>query len=258
MAGQAFAAFGRGLDGLDRSRQFRVEQAFEGLGIAADDHQQIVEVVRDAAGQLADRLHFLRHRELFARLHQFLLGVAPLGCIADDVGEADQVSVVIADHGDRAGDENQRAVLSDAPSLDFVLVFLDGQFQRAVRFAGAALVRPIEYPEMLADDFFRGVADDLLGGAVPARHASRRVEHENGVVDDAFDQDLEMTLGAAERQIRLGDFAVQLVLHRKQMHFHVVARRGGGGQNERRHRRAHRQDEQRLTAIHSNPSSEMD
>ena len=150
---------------------------------------------------------------------QFLLRVAPLGRVADDVGEADQVAVVVADHRDRAGDEDQRAVLADAPAFDFMLVFLHGQFQRAVRLAGAALVRPVEYAEMLADDFFRGVADDLLGGAVPARHASRRVEHENGVVDDAFDQDLEMPLGAVERQVRLGDFAVQLVLHREQMRF---------------------------------------
>ena len=153
LARQALAAFGRRLDRLDGPRQFRIEQALEGLGVAADDHQQIVEVVGDAAGQFADRLHFLRHRELFARLDQLLLRVAPLGGVADDIGDADQIAVVVADRGQRAGGEKRRAVFADAPALDLVLAVPHRQFERAVRSAGAALVRPIQDAEMLADDF---------------------------------------------------------------------------------------------------------
>ena len=71
LPGQAFAALGRGLDGLDRARQFRVEQPLEGLRIAADDYQQVVEVVGDAAGQFADGFHLLRHGELLGACTSF-------------------------------------------------------------------------------------------------------------------------------------------------------------------------------------------
>ena len=46
--------------------------AAQEVGRGADDGQQIVEIVRDAAGQLADRFHLLR-------LAQRFLGLAPLG-----------------------------------------------------------------------------------------------------------------------------------------------------------------------------------
>src|SRR6516165_4977285 len=56
---ERFTAFGGALQGFDGPRQLRIEQAFEQLRAAADDHQQIVEIVRDAAGQFPDRLHFM-------------------------------------------------------------------------------------------------------------------------------------------------------------------------------------------------------
>ena len=62
----------------------------ERLQIADDDGQQVVEIVRHAAGQLADALHLLRLGELLLRALQRLLGLAPLGDVARDLGEADQ------------------------------------------------------------------------------------------------------------------------------------------------------------------------
>ena len=52
----------------------------EQLEIGDDRGQDVVEVVRDAAGQLADRLHLLR-------LAQFLLHPLPAGQVADEAGE---------------------------------------------------------------------------------------------------------------------------------------------------------------------------
>src|SRR5579859_3407023 len=40
------------------------QMVLQSLGVAADDHQEIVEVVRDAAGELADRVHLLQMRGL--------------------------------------------------------------------------------------------------------------------------------------------------------------------------------------------------
>ncbi len=48
-----------------------VEVALEDMEAAADDHQQIVEVVRNAAGELAERIELLRLCEL--PLHGFEL-----------------------------------------------------------------------------------------------------------------------------------------------------------------------------------------
>ncbi len=52
-----------------------LQPAPQDLLVAADDHQQIVEVVRDAAGQLPERLQLLRLGELLAR--QLQRGLAP-------------------------------------------------------------------------------------------------------------------------------------------------------------------------------------
>ena len=88
---------------------------------------------------------------------------------------------------------------------------------------------------MLADDLFRGVSDNFLRGVVPTDNVSHRVERENGIVDNAFAQNFEMALGAFERRICLLNSTVQLVLHRKQMGFSVLAHGNRSGQNEGRH-----------------------
>ena len=68
LAREALAAPRRRQDGLDPLQRLRLGQpAAQHFGVAADDHQEIVEVVRDAAGELAERLHLLHLRELLAR-----------------------------------------------------------------------------------------------------------------------------------------------------------------------------------------------
>src|SRR3954468_13932882 len=82
----------------------------EHFRMPAHDHQQIVEVVRDAAGELTDRFHFLHLRELFARALKRALGLAlfgdilahpeqprrPSGIVLDDLDASLQVSHLAA------------------------------------------------------------------------------------------------------------------------------------------------------------------
>ncbi len=68
--------FGAEVRGIERRRHE--------LGIAGDDGQQVVEVVRDAAGEPADRLHLHRLRELFLGGFQLLL-------CSDDVGHVARI-----------------------------------------------------------------------------------------------------------------------------------------------------------------------
>ncbi len=60
------------------------------LGVALDDGQQIVEVVRDAPSQLADRLHFLG-------LRQSLLRPPVLGGVDTDGADTDRLQVFVQD-----------------------------------------------------------------------------------------------------------------------------------------------------------------
>src|ERR1700747_3461653 len=96
----------------------------------------------NAARQFADCLHFLCHSELLAGLDQLLLGVAPFGCVANDAGKSNETAVVVRDRSKPPSDKERRAILPDPPSLHFALALSTSQFERPVRFAGAAFVGP--------------------------------------------------------------------------------------------------------------------
>ena len=81
--------------------------------VARDDREQVVEVVRDAAGEAPDRLHATRLLEL-------LLEAALLGDVADDERRRVDASVRVADR--EAGDRRrERRAVAAAPALCLVL-----------------------------------------------------------------------------------------------------------------------------------------
>ena len=61
LAGEVASPLCGGADALDVVARVLVEIGFllKGVEVAHDDHQDVVEVVRNAAGELADRLHLL-------------------------------------------------------------------------------------------------------------------------------------------------------------------------------------------------------
>src|SRR4051812_12544457 len=118
---------------------------------AADDHQQIVEIVRHAASQLTKRIELLRFRKLLLHLLELELGVAPLGDVAGDLGEADEPAVLPDRIDDDAGPE-EGAVLADAPALFFIAAAFPGDRERAKRLTAGAVGFGVEAGEVLADD----------------------------------------------------------------------------------------------------------
>ena len=146
LAGQRRGALGGAGDLLRRAAQMRFgAEAFEKkFRVAGDDHQQIVEVVRDAAGEAADGFHLLR-------LAQLLLERAALG---DVFGEEFEDNPFFAAVGDGAtGDANDRRA---------VLAFPFGvqAFERRCRAQIVGEVEPlvgvgIETEDVLADQFVR-------------------------------------------------------------------------------------------------------
>ena len=82
------------------------------LGAAQDDGQQVVEVVGDAARQLADGVHLLRLPEL-------LLERAPLGDVEGDAGGAYGLAAIVEREMRDQVDPPDRAVRPDGPIFHF-------------------------------------------------------------------------------------------------------------------------------------------
>ena len=93
--------------------------AHERLRLSAHDHQQIIEVMCDAAGQLTKRLHFLRLRELFMCPFERFLRIALFRDVARDLGEADELRRLVADRVDDDVGPEQGSVLAHAPGFRF-------------------------------------------------------------------------------------------------------------------------------------------
>ena len=150
--------------------------------------------MRHAAGQLAERVELLRFRELLVHLLELELGLAALGNVPGDLGEADELAVLVDGVDDDAGPE-ERAVLADAPAFLLVAALFAGNAQGAERLAVGAVDFGIEAGKVLPDDFVGRVALDPLAADVPARHHAVRIQHVQRVVGNTFNQESEVTFG---------------------------------------------------------------
>ena len=127
--------------------------ALRGFEIAQHDHQQIVEIVGNAAAQLPDCVHFLGRGKLLLRLLQDALRLLPFGDVAGDLGKSDQRSWcrrrsrrsrptprTSCRPGGRASPRPRSALRP-------------GLLERPLRHSGCAVLLRVEAAEMLADDF---------------------------------------------------------------------------------------------------------
>ncbi len=196
LAGEGGAALGRPFDRRYRPLAFGIvaHRFPQRVKTAADDHQEIVEIVRDAAGQLAERVELLRFRELLMHLFELELGFAALGNVPGDLGETDEVAVLVDGIDDDAGPE-EGAVLADAPAFLLVAALFPGDAQGAERLAVRAVDFGVEAGEMLPNNFVGRIALDPLAAAIPARHYAVRIQHVERVVGNAFNQESEVTFG---------------------------------------------------------------
>ena len=150
---QALAAARSRVDRLGGFQQLGIgEPAPQNLRVTAHDHQQIVEVVSDAPGQLAERFHLLRLRKLLLRALKRELRLAPLRDIARDLGIADQGTQLVADRFNDKARPERGLVAPHLPALGSILAFIGGNMKRARRFAALPLLLCVEAAEMLADD----------------------------------------------------------------------------------------------------------
>ena len=143
---------------------------FQKFEAAQDRHQKIVEVMRDAAGEVADGFHLLRLDKGFPRALQLLLR-AFLRSVMSRVILAKPMSLAVASWiaSMTTFAQKLRAVLADAQAF-----LLEPSFRAAPSQARLPAVRPrdlrrVEGRKVLADDLFRLVALDPLRARIPAR-----------------------------------------------------------------------------------------
>ena len=149
---QRRAAFGRGHRIVEIAADIRaVRHALAGKVEAADDDgEQIVEIMGDAAGQLADRVHLLRLDDGVTRGVERLLRFAPFGQVAGDLGKTEQLALGIANAVDDDIGPEARSILANAPSFGFEPAIAFGGMERARGQPRHPILFRIEAGEILA------------------------------------------------------------------------------------------------------------
>src|SRR5438105_1989399 len=121
------------------------------LDVSPDHRQQIVEIVGNAAGDLADGFHLLG-------LPQPHLGGALLGEVAGHLGEARQRTRLVVNGIDDDARPEPAAIFAYAPALGLVGAALRRRGDRLVRNAGPSILVRVELREVLAEDLVSGVS----------------------------------------------------------------------------------------------------
>ena len=192
------------MHGIDGLQMLGIGQpAAQQLRVTADDHQQVVEVVGDAAGELAEGLHLLRLGELFLRPLERGLGLPPLGHVAGDVYEPGERADLVAHRLDHGARPEQALVAAHAPTLDDAFALVAGEMERACRLAALLLLLGVEAAEVLSDNFGRGILMDSLRAHVPIGDGAAAVEHEDRVVRDALNDGAKPPFALHQRLLRL-------------------------------------------------------
>src|SRR5262249_31009408 len=117
--------------------------------------------------------------------------------VARDLGEAEQPTLLVAHGIDHRQGPETRTVLAQTPALALVTPLLAGDSQRPFRNPGLAVFRGKELRIVPADDLLCRIALDAGRPGFPAGAGSAGIEHEDGVVGDALDEQPEVPLGVA-------------------------------------------------------------
>src|SRR6266851_2443925 len=112
--------------------------------MAADDHQQIVEIVRNAACELAERFHLLRLGELLLRPFERRLSLLSLSNVARNLHEADKRARLVADRLDHDACPELALVAPHTPALHGIFAFVGGDLEGSCGLAALLLLLGIK------------------------------------------------------------------------------------------------------------------
>jgi hypothetical protein len=140
----------------------------EEFGVSLDDREQVIEVVGDAAGEAADRLHFGGLEELRAELVLFFFGFAAVGEVLEDAELAGGVAEL--DFGYADFDWYGLAVGLE----DFAFADDESAFEAVLAFGGEDMVQGASHHVTVAlvGHVTEGLVavDDALGGCIDEGH----------------------------------------------------------------------------------------
>ena len=171
LAREAGGALGRVADLLHVAEaRIRLGQALrDEAGEAEDCRQQVVEIVGDASGQLADRLHLLR-------LAQLILERSPLRHVRDDAGAARRRAVGVVGETSDGRDPPRRSVRPCRPILELrVGARADRLVDPAAHRVAIVGMDAIEKRLERIAEIPRRHAVHLLAGVRPVRDAALEV-----------------------------------------------------------------------------------
>ena len=197
--GQVGAAIGGFVDHLGDSRELRiVRDAFgQDSDGAGDDGQNIVEVMRDAAGQLADRLHLLGLAELCFR-----------GALFRKVAADEEVASHRLRPCPHPGQRHGLAILVDIARLE---VAHEPSVSRRphLRARAVEIVGMDEFDRAMPDHFFRPVTQDGHRARADLNESSRGIRHQDEILrrlEDALAL-LDLLVERRLRPLALADVA---------------------------------------------------
>ena len=156
-------------------RQVRAQQ----LDVAEDDREDVVEIVRDAAGELSDGFHLLRSKERLARLLDRFLRAPQLGDVVRDAEEAENPAAPIAIHAFR----HQIGLpvgLAGRHAFEYVRIPRFEDLPVVLDELPRGLFR-IQLEIVLADDFVRRFSEEARGRFVDEDVPAFEILDEDGV-----------------------------------------------------------------------------
>jgi hypothetical protein len=175
-------------------------QPFQRMDVAGDDHQEIVEIMRHAAGELAQCIELLRLRQLPLDFFQVQLGFAAFGNVTGNLGKADKIAVIAANGIDYHTRPEEAAVLADAPAFFVVATMIGRELQGTRRAARGLVGLGIKSGKMLPDDFLRQIPLDALSADVPVGDDAVRVQHVKRIVRNAADKQAKLAFTCVQRR----------------------------------------------------------
>ncbi|AMY04197.1 hypothetical protein A4R29_31505 (plasmid) [Mesorhizobium ciceri biovar biserrulae] len=134
----------------------------EQLETTQNRHQQIVEIVGDAARQFADRIHFLGVEKGLTGLIQGLLRLLPLRNVACDLREPQEFAILVPNGVDDHVGPERSAVFAYTPAFALNSPFTGGDLQGTLRTAPLTVLESIELRKVPADYFICRITLDAF------------------------------------------------------------------------------------------------
>ena len=142
-------------------------------------------------------------------------GLPALGHVPRDLGETPQAPGLVPQGGNDHVRPKPGAVFAQPPPLRLVFALRGCHFQRLLGLARFDVFGRIEAGEVLTDDLLGLVAGDPLASGIPRQDMPLGIEHENGVLLRALDQQAKLfglafdLFGLLEKLDEAGDFGPQ-------------------------------------------------